>query len=113
MPGELRRQLGLLLQRLPPSVVVDVLLGNEVVDDGHAVGVAHEGGHLRRRAPDGVDDVGPGAGLEENAADEGLAGQGGEVQGAVLVLMAAAVHVRALRGWRKQKKSNLATYCCW
>ena len=67
--GQLRRQLGRVLQRLLAGEVKDVLLGHVVVDHSDTVVVAHEGGHGGGRPVDGVGVMGLGPSLHKQRAD--------------------------------------------
>ena len=91
--SQLRRQLGCVLQRLLAGEVEDVLLGHVVVDDGHAVVVAHEGGHGGGRPVDGVGVVSLGPGPQQQRADVRLGGQTREVETRVVMLVVPAVWV--------------------
>ena len=91
--GQLRGQLGAGLQRLLAGEVEDVLPGHVVVDDGHAVVVAHEGGHGGGRPVDGVGVVSLGPGPQQQRADVRLGGQTREVETRVVVLVVPAVGV--------------------
>ena len=91
--GQLRGQLGAGLQRLLAGEVEDVLPGHVVVDDGHAVVVAHEGGHGGGRPVDGVGVVSLGPGPQQQRADVRLGRQTREVETRVVMLVVPAVGV--------------------
>ena len=97
--GQLRRQLGRVLQRLLASEVEDVLLGHVVVDHSDTVVVAHKGGHGGGRPVDGVGVMSLGAGLHQQRTDLGLGGEASEVEASVIVFVITSIRVSTFKAY--------------
>ena len=91
--GQVRGQLGRVLQGLLAGEVEDILLGNIVVYHGDTVVVAHKGGHSGGSPVDRVGVMGLGAGLHQQRADLGLGSEAGEVETRVIVLVITPIRV--------------------
>ena len=91
--GQVRGQLGRVLQRLLAGEVEDILLGNIVVYHGDTVVVAHKGGHGGGSPVDRVGVVGLSAGLHQQRADLRLGSETGEVETRVIVFVITPIRV--------------------
>ena len=97
--GQLRRQLGRVLQRLLAGEVEDVLLGHVVVDHSDTVVVAHKGSHGGGRPVDGVGVMSLGAGLHQQRTDLGLGGEASEVEASVIVFVITSIRVSTFKAY--------------
>ena len=91
--GQLRSQLGRVLQGLLAGEVEDVLLGHVVVNHGDTVVVAHECRHGSSRPVDGVGVVCLGAGLHQQRTDLWLGSEAGKVETSVIVFVITPIRV--------------------
>ena len=91
--GQLRGQLGRVLQGLLAGEVEDILLWNIVVYHGYTVVVADKGGHSGGSPVDRVGVMGLGAGLHQQRADLGLGSEAGEVETRVVVFVIPPIRV--------------------
>ena len=95
--GQVRGQLGRVLQGLLAGEVEDILLGNIVVYHGDTVVVAHKGGHSGGSPVDRVGVMGLGAGLHQQRADLGLGSEAGEVETRVIVFVITPIRVSTFK----------------
>ena len=110
--GQLRRQLGRVLQRLLAAEVEDVLFGHVVVDHSHTIVVAHKGGHGGGRPVDGVGVMGLGPGLHQQRADLGLRGEAREVEASVIVFVISSVRVSTFKADKLESHVMLSQTDC-
>lgn len=108
--GQLRSQLGRVLQGLLAGEVEDVILGHVVVYHGDTVVVAHECCHGGGRPVDGVGVVCLGASLHQQRADLWLGSEAGKVETGVIVFVISPIWVSTFSTWKGLKHNISMRY---